>query len=217
MPESRLAVQPVSARRALLPVVVVGGIHLAAILLTLTVVVDWTKPLLMPILAVGLVWAAPQRRSPVVVLGLLALTFSWLGDITLRWFVVGLIFFLLAHLVYLVLFVGRLAVRRLPWWTVGYAVWLVGLLMLLAPHTGTLLVPVIAYGVVLTVMAACAARCNRWVAAGGALFVVSDSILAIDRFLPDAGIPQVDFVIMLTYLAAQGLIVWGLLRHVREP
>ena len=189
--------------------------HLGAILLSLPGVVEWTKPLLMPALAVGLVWAAPQRRSPAIVLGLIALTFSWLGDITLRWFVIGLICFLLAHIVYLVLFTTRLAARRVPWWALAYAAWLVVLLAILSPHTGPLLVPVIAYGIVLTAMAAVASRCNRWVAGGGALFVVSDSILAINTFVPDARIPLVDFLIMVTYLAAQTLIVWGLLRHER--
>jgi len=189
--------------------------HLGAILLSLPGVVEWTKPLLMPALAVGLVWAAPQRRSPAIVLGLIALTFSWLGDITLRWFVIGLICFLLAHIVYLVLFTTRLAARRVPWWALAYAAWLVVLLAILSPHTGPLLVPVIAYGIVLTAMAAVASRCNRWVAGGGALFVVSDSILAINTFVPDARIPLVDFLIMVTYLAAQTLIVWGLLQHER--
>jgi uncharacterized membrane protein YhhN len=68
---------------------------------------------------------------------------------------------------------------------------------------------------VLTAMAAFASRCNREVAWGGALFVVSDSILAVNRFLPDAGIPLPDILIMATYLAAQTLIVLGLLRHER--
>jgi uncharacterized membrane protein YhhN len=199
----------------LLPVLVIGVIHLGAILLALPGVVEWTKPLLMPALVIGLLWAAPQRRSPVIVLGVIALTFSWLGDITLRWFVIGLACFLLAHIVYLVLFVTRLVERRVRWWAVVYAVWLVVLLLILAPHTGSLLIPVIAYGLVLTAMAVVATRCNGWVAWGGALFVVSDSILAIHTFLPHAGIPLADFLIMVTYLAAQTLIVWGLLRHER--
>jgi uncharacterized membrane protein YhhN len=191
-------------------------IHLGAILLSLPGVVEWTKPLLMPALAIGLIWAAPERRSRAIVLGVIALAFSWLGDVTLRWFVIGLVCFLLAHIVYLVLFATRLATHRVPRWAVGYAAWLVVLLTILGPQAGPLLVPVIAYGIVLTAMAVFASRCNRWVAGGGALFVVSDSILAIDRFLPDAGIPSVDFLIMVTYIAAQTLIVWGLLRHERE-
>jgi len=213
--ETRIAVQPPSTVIPFLPLIVAGVIHLGAILLSLDGVVEWTKPLLMPALAVALVWAAPQRRSPAVVLGIIALTLSWLGDVTLRWFVVGLACFLLAHIAYLVLFATRLAVRRPPWWALVYAAWLVVLLTLLTPETGPLLIPVIAYGVVLCTMAAYASRCNRWVAAGGAFFVLSDSILAIDKFLPEAGIPLAGFLIMATYLAAQTLIVWGVLRHER--
>ncbi len=195
----------------------VAVIHLGAILLSLPVAAEWTKPLLMPALATGLIWGAPERRSPAVVLGVVALFLSWVGDVTIPWwFVVGLVFFLLAHIAYLVLFVTRLAVRRrLQWWAAAYAAWLIVLLTILGPHTGSLLIPVIAYGIVLSAMAAFASRCNRWVAWGGALFVVSDSLLAINRFLPDAGIPLADFLIMVTYIAAQTLIVWGLLRHER--
>jgi uncharacterized membrane protein YhhN len=64
-------------------------------------------------------------------------------------------------------------------------------------------------------MAAVAARCNRQVAWGGALLVVSDSLLAIHTFLPEAGILQADVLIMVTYLAAQTLIGWGLFSHER--
>lgn len=213
--EFRSATRPAASVVPFLPILVAGVIHLGAILLSLPGVVEWTKPLLMPALAIALVWAAPQRRSPVILLGVIALTLSWVGDVTLRWFVVGLVFFLLAHIVYLVLFTTRLTERRVPWWAIAYAAWLVVLLVILAPHTGSLLIPVIAYGIVLSAMAAVAARCNRWVAWGGALFVVSDSILAINRFLPDAGIPLADFLIMVTYIGAQTLIVWGLLRHER--
>ena len=214
MYKSRSTVQPATVV-PLLPIVVVGLIHLGAILLSLPDVVEWTKPLLMPALAIGLIWAAPERRSPAVLLGVIALLFSWVGDVTLRWFVVGLVFFLLAHIAYLVLFVTRLAERRMQWWAAAYAVWLVVLLTILGASTGSLLIPVIAYGTVLCVMAAFASRCNRWVAWGGALFVASDSILAINKFLPDAGIPLADFLIMVTYLAAQTLIVWGILRYER--
>ena len=212
MYKSRSTVQPATVV-PLLPIVVVGLVHLGAILLSLPDVVEWTKPLLMPALAIGLIWAAPERRSPAVLLGVIALLFSWVGDVTLRWFVVGLVFFLLAHIVYLVLFVTRLAERRVQWWAAAYAVWLVVLLTILGASTGSLLIPVIAYGTVLCAMAAFASRCNRWVAWGGALFVASDSILAINKFLPDAGIPLADFLIMVTYIAAQTLIVWGLQRH----
>ena len=209
-------IQPARPVVVLLPILVVGVIHLGAILLALPDVVEWTKPLLMPALAIGLIWGAPERRSPAIVLGVLALFLSWVGDVTLRWFVVGLIFFLLAHIVYLVLFVTRLAERRVP--LVGRR--LRGLARRVAHDPGPAHRRAADPGRSPT--ASCSPRWRQsppgatagspW---GGALFVVSDSILAINKFLPDAGIPLADFLIMVTYIAAQTLIVWGLLRHER--
>lgn len=212
--ESRIAVQPASSIIPFLPIAVASVIHLAAIVLSLDDVREWTKALLMPALVIALIWAAPERRSPAIVLGAVALLLSWVGDVTLGIeFVIGLAFFLLAHVTYLALFVTTVAVRRVQWWAVAYAVWLVVLLAILGTHTGPLLIPVIAYGTVLCAMAAFASRCNRWIAWGGALFIVSDSILAIDKFLPDAGIPVPGLLIMVTYIGAQTLIVWGILQH----
>ena len=58
-----------------------------------------------------------------------------------------------------------------------------------------------------------ALRLGAVVALGGALFVVSDTVLAIMRFLPGADIPAHDLIVMATYIGAQGLIAWGLLRR----
>ena len=181
VPESRTTFRPTSVV-AFLPLIVASAVHLGAILLSLDDVVVWTKPLLMPALVIGLVWAAPIRRSPVIVLGVGALFFSWAGDVTLVWFVIGLACFLIAHILYLVLFVTQLAVRRMRWWAVGYAVWLVVLLVLLVPHTGPLLVPVVIYGTVLCGMAAAASRCNRWIAMRGARASLSTGL--ITRHMP---------------------------------
>lgn len=197
-----------------LPILVVSVIHLGAIAFSLQELVVWTKPLLMPALALGLVWAAPHRRSPAILLGLVALFFSWAGDVTIHWFVIGLGCFLLAHAAYLVLFVGQLAVRRVQWWSITYVAWLVVLLVMLLPAAGPLAIPVTIYGITLCAMGVFASRCNGWVALGGALFIASDSILAIDRFLPQDGIPF-SFLIMITYIGAQTLIVWGIVQHER--
>ena len=197
-----------------LPVAIVGVVHLVAILLGMHELVVWTKPLLMPALAIGLVWAAP-RFSGAVLLGLVALLLSCAGDVTLRWFVIGLGCFLLAHVAYLVLFVRHLAVGRMPRWVFLYAVWFVVLLAILVPHTGSLVVPVVLYGAVLCTMAVVAARCGAVVAWGGALFVASDSLLSVKLFLPEVHLPLADFCIMATYTVAQTLIVIGLVRYER--
>ncbi len=89
---------------------------------------------------------------------------------------------------------------------------IVAFLALLQPHLGGLLVPVALYGLVLGVMAAIAGGLGGLIAVGGALFVVSDSVLALGRFLPGYEFAAHDLVVMSTYLAAQGLIALGVVR-----
>lgn len=199
------------------PYVLVGVVHLAALLADATSLSTFTKPLLMPLLLAGLLFALPRWRSEVALLGSLGILFSWLGDTSLMYsgdlgFLLGLGFFLLAHVAYLVLFLRRLRKRRLRAIVAVYALWWVALVVALAPFTGSLLVPVALYGVVLGAMAAFALSCNRFVAVGGALFVASDTLLGLNKFLPGFELWQVDFLIMLAYIAAQGLIALGLVR-----
>ncbi|WP_159605991.1 lysoplasmalogenase [Agromyces humi] len=121
--------------------------------------------------------------------------------------------FLLAHVAYIALFLRTPAgTPRLPAWTACYAVWYLAFLALLGPHLGALLAPVAAYGLVLGAMAALAGRLGGLIATGGALFVVSDSVLALGRFLPGYDFGPHDVVVMSTYLAAQGFIALGVVR-----
>lgn len=196
------------------PYVLVGIVHLIALLVDAARLSTFTKPLLMPLLLAGLLFALPRWRSEVALLGSLGILFSFLGDTSLMYsgdlgFLLGLGFFLLAHVAYLVLFLRRLRMRRLPAWAAIYGLWWLALVLVLAPRTGVLLVPVAVYGLVLGAMGAFALRCNRLVAIGGALFVASDTLLGMNKFLPGFDLWQVDFLIMLSYLAAQGLIALG--------
>ncbi|MFF1877597.1 lysoplasmalogenase [Leifsonia sp. NPDC058230] len=204
-----------------LPYTVVGILHLLALFFGSEAVSTITKPLLMPALLLALLWALPRRRGEVALLGSLAIVSGWLGDLSLMdagiGFLIGLAFFLLGHLAYLVLFWRRMRIRRRPqWWAAIYLVWWVALIGILAPHAGPLLAPLAVYGLVLGALAVSGSACNRWIAIGSASFLVSDSLLGFDRFLPGFALWQVDFLIMLTYLAGQGLMVWGIVRHVRS-
>ncbi|MGI9823354.1 lysoplasmalogenase [Agromyces sp. Marseille-Q5079] len=184
---------------------------------------DWavtgSKALLMPLLALGVVLAARSAgaRSPWLLL--LAIALSWAGDVALSFpgmFVVGLGAFLLAHVAYITVFLrmpgGR---RRPPLWTLVYVAWFAGFLVLLGPHTGVLFVPVAVYGLVLGLMAAFAASRGPLMAVGGALFVTSDSVLGLGRFLPGYEFALHDLTVMSTYLAAQLLISLGVLAALR--
>ncbi len=183
--------------------------------------VTTSKAMLMPLLAAAVVLAVRRPRPPQVWLLVAALACSWVGDVLLSfpgWFVPGLLAFLAAHLVFIGLFLrlpaqpGR---RRLPIWALAYVAWYIAFLTLLGPHLGGLLVPVAVYGAVLGTMAALAGGRGGVIAVGGVLFVVSDSVLALGRFLPGYEFALHDLAVMSTYLAAQGLIAWGVLAGLR--
>ncbi|UJP10699.1 lysoplasmalogenase [Microbacterium sp. KUDC0406] len=148
---------------------------------------------------------------------LAALLLSWLGDEAGVFFPWGpelplmLLFFGLAHIAYIALFLKYLRVRRIPRWTLIYAVWWIGMLLILGPSTGALLFAVAAYGLVLAGTATMAARCRPLITIGGVFFLASDSILAFRLFLPDAMPQWTSPAVMLTYTLGQGLIVAGAL------
>ena len=68
---------------------------------------------------------------------------------------------------------------------------------------GGLLVPVLVYGACLGTMAVLSTGVNRLTAVGGALFLVSDGLIALDAFVAGFGLPAQGFVVMATYVAAQ--------------
>ena len=215
--------QPGAGRRSatfipFLPFLGVSVLHLAGQLVHLSWLATWTKPLIVAGLALALLWMVRWRPSRVVVVTLVALFFGWLGDLALAlsgetWFLAGLGSFLVGHLVYCWLFLRLLGRGRLPWPAFVLLVPFATLLVVLAPHLGGMLVPVAVYAAVITAMAITATRCSPRVTAGATLFLISDSLLALDKFLPLAAIWESGFLIMLSYIAAQGLITAGVARH----
>jgi hypothetical protein len=182
-----------------------------------------TKLLLMPMLAVPVLAAARWLEPPTTLaLVLAALLFSWLGDGAGTFFPAApelplmLLFFGIAHVAYILLFARRLAVRRMPWWALVYALWWGAMMAVLGPHTGGLLIAVAVYGLVLGGTAAFSAGCHPLIATGGAFFLTSDTLLAFRLFLPD-GLPEWSSpAVMLTYTLGQGLIVAGALLTLRK-
>ncbi len=170
----------------------------------------FTKPLLMPVLIADVVSTNGRTSDRRVVAGL---GLSWVGDVALMKsgdaaFGVGLGSFLAAHACYLAAFRSRAraAPRGVGWLKALYAAAWVGLNALLLPRAGNLRVPVFVYGTALAAMAAAAADTGSpAVAAGGAAFLVSDSVLALEKF-EAVQLPAAGAVVMLTYTAAQALI-----------
>jgi uncharacterized membrane protein YhhN len=170
-------------------------------------------------LAVGLLalLAFPYSR----ILGT-ALALSTIGDVLLdldptNLFVFGLASFLLAHITYTVLFVRR---RPRPF-TAGAAQIIPAALILtysiaicawLFPSLGALQLPVAIYMFAITAMAITAVLARfatPLVVIGAILFVISDSLLAINKF--KTPLPYRDILVWSTYYIAQYAITMGFL------
>jgi uncharacterized membrane protein YhhN len=127
-------------------------------------------------------------------------------------FVRGLASFLLAHLAYLVAFSTDVSIGSAPALLLFLLAAALPLLRLLWPGLGSLRLPVLLYTATILVMV-WQAWARRQVlptsgatlaAVGATLFMVSDSLLAIDRFRRT--LPHAQALIMTTYVAAQALI-----------
>jgi alkenylglycerophosphocholine/alkenylglycerophosphoethanolamine hydrolase len=137
------------------------------------------------------------------------------GDYILRkpqGFVAGVFGFLLAQLAFIAAFTRLTSGRRLGRPALlaplgGFAGYAVALLSLLWPHLGELRIPVVAYGLTLAAMGASAWWTGIPAARVGALlFLTSDSLLALDKFVPAtqsaSGQSLLRFPIIFTYWGA---------------
>lgn len=207
-------------RFAFVPYIVLCVVHFVAIAAHQDDVVAATKPLLMALLLVTFLVATPRLTMPTLVLMPLALAFSLAGDVSLQspasiGFLIGLAFFFLAQISYITLFV-KVSIGKLSWFTSLYAAWFVALIVILLPGLGRLTIPVMVYGLVLGSMATLATRVNSVTATGGALFLASDTLLALDRFAPNITMIFSDELIMGTYMVGEGLLVFGIVRYLNR-
>lgn len=171
--------------------------------------------LLMPLLIV-VCWTGAVRRSRLVVMVLIALGFCWLGDFVSSDVLIKIVFFLVAQILYAVAFrpFWRLSIVGRPRLLIAYGVALVALVGFVAVNAGSLAIPVAVYGASLAVMAVLATGISRLTGIGGALFLISDIVLAVEFFVAPGAIPYAAFVNMALYLPAQLLIVFGVLHRV---
>ncbi|WP_369143510.1 lysoplasmalogenase [Streptomyces sp. R44] len=166
------------------------------------------KPLLMPLLAAYAVTrGAPGPLTAALLLG-------WGGDVFLLsdadWaFLVGMGSFAAGHVCYLFLF-GR--GRTSPLLGALYALALLATVALLWPDLpAELRIPVAGYSLLLTAMAYRSSALGLLAGLGGALFLLSDTLIATG-VAEWPQLPAPDFWVMLTYIAAQYLLTAGALR-----
>ncbi|MFP4149220.1 MAG: lysoplasmalogenase [Nitriliruptoraceae bacterium] len=204
-----------AARRWWRVFLVVAAVHLAAQAAGIGVLQTVTKPLLMPALALWAATSMPASRLRTLLL--VALGWSWLGDVALMpgggtWFLLGLGAFLLAQLTYAGAFwpYRQHSLLATPVRVLPYLVLLVGLPAVLWGDLGALRVPVAVYATVIVSMAVLATGLNRATGIGAGLFVLSDALIAAGSVTAALRLPVHDLWVMLTYLAAQGLLAQGI-------
>ncbi|MEV4380699.1 lysoplasmalogenase [Streptosporangium sp. NPDC049644] len=192
-----------------------SAVHLALVAVGEGPMNSVTKALLMPLLAA---WVLARRGPRLLVAALLL---SWGGDVALEidgLFIAGMVLFAGAHVCYVTCLVreGALrAVRRRPAIPVVYGVLWAGMIFLLWPGLGDLRLPVAVYSLLLTATAVTAAGLGPRIGTGGALFLLSDALIAFGLAdLPRP--PMTGLVIMATYVAAQYLLASGIVDRLRD-
>ena len=187
-----------------------------------------TKPFLIPLLMCWVALGANASRNRSIIL--VALFFSFAGDVFLLFeyknpwlFIPGLVCFLLTHILYIAYFLSipgnkKSLLKIAPYLGLLVGAYGVALVYVLFPTLGNLKVPVLIYAIVIMSMLLASihvySRVSQGAAtlfvAGAAFFVLSDSLLAVNKFYNPIAFP---FLIILTYCIAQYLIVAGFLKH----
>ena len=188
------------------------------------------KPLIVITLIFYFLSATKGIQSDLIIIIIRALTFSWLGDVVLMFdsfnkniFLIGLLAFLFAHLIYIRFFsLVRMGekIKLKPGLILLVVVYYSGLIYLLFNDLHDMKIPVLVYGIVISIMFLLALHmlfiknkeAGKLMMFGALLFIASESILAVNKFYEPfeyAGI-----AIMLTYGIAQLLITLGAVRYI---
>ena len=202
-------------------------VYLTMVFTESTTEAAWMKPILIPSLFLLMLGGRKILKHQRLV-G--ALVLSTVGDILLifegrPFFILGLLSFLLAHLLYIFIFRSKVgAIKRDAFsviCTLFILVYYVSFMCFLWPHLGAMRIPVLAYAFVISGMLWMALQLLRstssfrWhIVLGALFFVVSDSLLSIQLFYSSFELAH--FYVMLTYLLAQFLLVYGILNFRNE-
>ena len=191
-----------------------------------------TKPFLMTFLMLYFIRETSFKPSALKKLIVLALVFSWMGDVLLMFetrdeifFIFGLVAFLMAHIFYILFFekiILKENLKKRYWIFLPVMVYYVVLISVLSPTLEDMKWPVCVYGIIISYMLIKAFQTggaqNRkavlYLITGAVLFVISDSVLALNKFYQPfefAGI-----FIMGTYGLAQLLITFGAVQYITK-
>ncbi len=208
----------------------------------------FSKPLLMVVLIWFYLSQANDSKSQFHRLMIWAFAFSWVGDVALMFvgekgtslmgipqhpdfFLVGLVGFLITHILYTIVFAKvdlpsvKPILKSKPWLLLPLLAYMAILISQLVPAiygvelTKPFLAPVLVYSTAIATMVVFAL--NRYgrvddssfalVFAGAILFMISDSIIAINKFIVPFDFARI--AIMVLYISGQYLISKGCLKQ----
>jgi uncharacterized membrane protein YhhN len=192
------------------------------------------KPLIMISIGGYFILNSEKINKIIVRLAIAAFLFSWFGDIFLMfanrgtiYFMVGLVCFLIAQIFYISLFRQTIQLSGREPFLSGNKIYLIAYILygatiyyLLFNHLDVVLkIAVFIYMSAILGMSAMALNRLKTVSmasflfvfVGSVLFLFSDSVIAIDKFY--SPIPNDRIFVMSTYIAAQYLIMRGVLKQ----
>jgi uncharacterized membrane protein YhhN len=174
------------------------------------------KPLIIISLLFLYVFSLSKRLKWYVI----ALEFSFFGDVLLMFsgklfFMAGLISFLMTHILFIKIAINRIkktSILKVITASIPFLILFLALISLLKNSLNELLIPVIIYGITISTFGAVSlldylqtkTLKSTWMLAGAIVFIISDSLLAINKFYSPNAIFEV--LIMVTYIVAQYLI-----------
>ena len=209
--------------------VIAVAVDITGIAANIAVLHYFAKPVLLPVLIVLLAVATPAVTGKRIMLA--ALFFSWVGDIFLLaedknplFFIFGLASFLTTHIFYIIYFLNIRSnqislLKKQPLLIAAVLAYGIALVWLLFPKLADLKIPVMVYAAVICTMLLCSLHiylkankpANMFFVLGALFFVLSDSLLAINKFYQPLAFAGV--CIMLTYCVAQYFIVTGFIKQ----
>jgi len=174
------------------------------------------KPMLMTLLAVVYLVSIKKPFFWYV----FGLFFSFVGDVLLmfdgaKFFMFGLSAFLLAHVMYIKVtasFIPKKSFGKIISSVFPFVLFFGILMFLIYPNLGEMLLPVAVYGITISTFGVVAlvnyrnekSTENIWLIIGAIIFILSDSLIALNKFYEPNEIYGV--TIMVTYILAQYLI-----------
>lgn len=147
------------------------------------------------------------------------LFFSFWGDVFLlfkeQFFILGLASFLIAHVLYIkitVAFLPKISIRKIAVISIPFLLVLSSLFYIIKDNLGEMLIPVLVYGITISSFGLVTllnynykkSTENLWLFLGAVIFIVSDSLIAINRFYEAQELYSI--LIIITYLVAQYII-----------